>query len=727
MPALQVAISQDLLSAFAAIPRAQQRKVSAFISKFRNNPMASGINYERIHGAANPQYRSVRIDQDYRGIVLKPDTGNVYVFLWVAKHDEAYDWASRHKSAINPETGSLQIYEVLTEAPAQDEEAPDSGAPAETPAANQAAPQPLFDLRERELRRLGIPQDRLALVLALRNERELEAVQKKLPVEAFEALSFLAAGLSLDEVMQEYALPDDKPVDPQDMAAALRQPQSQRRFQVVEDDMQLQQMLQAPLEQWRVFLHPTQRQLVEHDWNGPVRVLGGAGTGKTVVAMHRARWLVRRVLQPGERLLLTTYTRNLAADIEANLRSICTPDEMAVIEVTNLDAWVSRFMKRERQDVRMVWPGQPAFDRCWDLAMTQADAKLDLPESFYREEWQRVILPNRIRNRKEYFAVSRTGRGTPLSRRQRANIWPVFEEARLQLHQAGLVTAEDAMFAAKDLLASGAVTRRYRCVVVDEAQDFGPEAMQLLRALVAEAPNDIMIVGDAHQRIYGRKASLGSCGINIRGRGRKLRINYRTTEQIRSLATAVLQDVQVDDLDEGHDPVRGYRSLRQGTPPVLQGFDNAEAEAQWVTEEIGRLGQAGIRSQDICIVGRTKTCLKRVQRLLNDSAAGSRLIDRNQADDRSQPGVRLANMHRVKGLEFQVVFIINAREGRLPLPAALRTDDPAEKQSKDLGERALFHVAATRAISQLYVTWSEQPSPYIASIKTGEHAAASEA
>lgn len=703
MAALRVAISQDLLTAFAAAPRAQQKKISAFISKFRNNPLASGINYETINDAANPQYRSVRIDQDYRGIVLKPERGDVYVFLWVAKHDDAYAWARRHKSAVNPDTGSLQVYEVVHDARTAGDE----------PDVAIGSAVPLLPYRPRELRRLGVPEDRVERVCALTSQQELDHLQGQLPVEAFEALSFLAAGVPLDEVMQEYAVPAGVKVDTGDVAAALQNPHSQRRFHVVGDDMELQQMLEAPLEQWRVFLHPSQRELVERRWNGPVRVLGGAGTGKTVVAMHRARWLARNALGEGERLLFTTFTRNLAGDIEANLRTICSVAEMKRIEVTSIDAWVHRFMKREKQPGRIVYPHQDAFEKCWQRGLALADPELGLPDSFYEEEWRRIVLPQRVCDRRDYFTASRIGRGTPLSRKQRARIWPVFEEVRLQLHQAGLLTVEDAMFQAQDLLNQGAVARPYRAAVVDEAQDLGPEAMKLIRALVPEAENDLMIVGDAHQRIYGRRSSLGSCGIDIRGRGRKLRVNYRTTEQVSRFATAVLEGIEVDDLDDGHDPIKGYRSLRKGQVPMLKGFDDARAESQWVSNEIGRLVAAGVPSQDICVVARTKTGFKQIRAVLDAEDAGTRIIDADTVDNPSLAGVRFANMHRVKGLEFKIVFLVGVCEGTVPLAAAIRTQDPIELRAKDLNERALLHVAATRAVQSLYVTWYGQPSSYL--------------
>lgn len=701
--ALQVAISQDFFVAFAAIPRAQQKKVNHFVSKFRNNPRANGINYEKINDAASSNYRSVRIDQDYRGIVLKPDLGSTYLLLWVDKHDAAYDWARRHCCVVNEETGSLQLYETLH---------PDEVSPTEHAKAVDASP--LLDCRERELLRLGVPRERLEQVKALTSQAELDVIKPQLPVEVFEALCFLADGIPLDEVMEEYALAVGGEVNPADLEAALSRPQSQRRFRVVKGELELQQMLEAPLEQWRVFLHPTQRRLVERHWNGPVRVLGGAGTGKTVVAMHRAKWLVENVLGSDERLLFTTFTHNLAVDIEANLRSICSPQQMKQIEVIHIDAWVKRFLQREGQAYQIRYPSNNDYKQCWDLAYALNNAAVDLPEAFYQEEWEQVVLPQRVTSKRDYFAASRVGRGVPLNRRMRAEIWTVFEEMRFQLHQKGLLTAPDAVFSVIDLLANGAVQRPYRAAIVDEVQDMGTEVLQLIRHLVAKAADDLLLAGDGHQRIYGRKAAMSHCDINIRGRGKRLRINYRTTESIRRWAVGVLEGADYDDLDDGIDEIYGYRSLVDGAAPFTQGLADAEAEAGWVATSIEDLLKEGYLSQDICLVARTITDLKKVQRHLDEKGIAHRELSRDQADDHQLAGVRLANMHRVKGLEFKVVFLVGIREGRVPLSWALdRIHDPVERRAREAGERSLLHVAATRAAKLLFVSWYGEASCFI--------------
>ncbi|MDA7431837.1 UvrD-helicase domain-containing protein [Synechococcus sp. AH-601-O06] len=245
-------------------------------------------------------------------------------------------------------------------------------------------------------------------------------------------------GRSIDEVIDELERKQPAPVDTKDVATALDTPESQAEFMVITDDDVLEAMLSAPMEQWRVFLHPSQRRLVERDWNGPIRVLGGAGTGKTVVAMHKARWLAAQLLQnnqPG-RILFTTFTRNLATDIRSNLTKICSPEELQRIEVQHLDGWVMQFLKGQGLPVRVF--DENVRKACWEMAMAMEDTSLGLDLRFYEEEWKDVVLANGCRSLPEYIAARRIGRGTRISRQNRAQIWPVFDALRTEFRQRGL-------------------------------------------------------------------------------------------------------------------------------------------------------------------------------------------------------------------------------------------------------------------------------------------------
>ena len=273
---------------------------------------------------------------------------------------------------------------------------------------------------------------------------------------------------------------------------------------------------------------------MKKEWNGPVRVLGGAGTSKTVVAMHRARWLAQHVFKKeNDRVLFTTFTRNLAADIRKNLTNICKPEVMRRIEVVNLDKWASDFLRKGGYDYKIDY-GRLSGP-LWKRALDTAPSDLSFETSFYREEWDRVIQPQAVTSLDAYFKAVRVGRGTRLSRKARKAIWPVFEEYRILLNEHGLREADDALRDARLLLKNKNKVFPYQSIVVDEAQDMGAQAFKLIRQMLPGPgdgrKNDLFIVGDAHQRIYRHKVILGRCGINIIGRGRKLRINYRTTDE----------------------------------------------------------------------------------------------------------------------------------------------------------------------------------------------------
>ena len=699
---VQIAMSADFLSAFARLPRPQQRNVRTLITKFNANPTSTGLNYERIHGARDAAMRSLRIDGGYRAVVLKPATGNVHLLLWADKHDEAYAWAERHECRINPETGALQVYE------------PQSASPEEAaPTTVQDSPRAFEGLRDRELIRLGVPSAMLPEVQEIRSERDLDDLQDRLPVEAYEVLFLLLAGESYESLVLERETPAS-PVDTDDFSAALANLDSQARFAIAHDQLELEAMLNAPLERWRVFLHPSQRRLAERRWNGPVRVLGGAGTGKTVVAMHRARWLARQLASraaDGGRILFTTWTRNLAVDIEANLRLICTPEEMSRIEVTNLARWVRRFLDGQRYDFHVEYKRD---EQSWQRALDLKDADLEFPDAFYRDEWEQVVLARGVTTEEEYRRVSRVGRGTRLNRAARVKVWRVFEEYRARLAERGVKEVDDAYRDAASLLEAGIAEPAYRSVIVDEAQDMSPQAFGLLRRVVPEGPDDLFLVGDAHQRIYGRvRVVLSRCGINIVGRSRKLRLNYRTTEETRGWAARLLHGRPIDDLDGGQDDDR-IRSLTHGPAPLVWHFDSREEQAAEIVRYLERLRRQGGLLRSVCVAAPTKRELDAIEGALADRGLPVFPLGPDTLDDGTKEGARLATMHRVKGLEFDHVVIASVNAGLVPHRRAYEgAGDDAEREKAETKERALLYVAATRAKKGLLILSYGNPSPFL--------------
>ena len=703
---MTVALSNDFLLAYSSVQKGHQKKVREFIELFRERPDSPGIHYEPIESAKGKSLYSVRIDQAYRAVVFHP-ASSVYVLTWVDHHDEAYDWAASKTFQVNPLTGALQVLntEVVEAAPA-----------AAVASGKQAAG--LFDdVKDKHLLRLGVPEALLPLVRGLRSDTDLEKAEKQIPQEAYEALFLLASGYSLEEVFQEVDKHDEEvPVNTGDFVAALQNEDSRRRFYVVDEAKELTEILSAPLEQWRVFLHPKQRKLVTMRAGGPARVLGGAGTGKTVVAMHRAKYLAEQVFTGKEdRVLVTTFTKNLATDIFENLRKICAAEAMARIEVVNLDAWVSNFLRTQGYRHQVVFDDDG--NECWRNALNLVPGELALPENFYRTEWEDVIQAQNITSAEQYVKAARLGRGTRLGRDLKKRIWPVFQEYRAQMNEQGKKEYIDLIRDARSLLETRKITLPYRSVVIDEAQDMSTEAFRLLRAIVPAGENDIFLVGDAHQRIYHHRVTLGQCGINIKGRGKKLKVNYRTTEETRRFAVALLEGRDIDDLDGGQDQQKGYMSLTHGEPPIVRRFRTFAEEAAFVKARIQELTAQATAQEAICVVGRTRKVLEAYTAYLRGEGMETYEIRRDAAEQRDKPGVRIATMHRVKGLEFEHMLIVSANKGMVPLDQAIRDgEDAVAKRNAETAERALLYVALTRAKKSASITGFGEFSPFLSDV-----------
>ena len=687
---MKIAISSDFFTALSKLPKAQMNKTIKLVEKFKNDPTSSGINYEKLHFSADGRMHSIRVDDAYRCIIMKPEQDDVYIMLWVDHHDEAYDWAKRHKCMINPENGSLQIIETnyITE---------------ETPVITLKNTKTIYsDMRDKDLVRLGVPEGLISQVKQIQYEYELDSLRSNMPEEAYEGLFYLLAGDSLENVFGYLSLDNhEKHVDIEDFVAALEHENSKRRFYVVDDkEIDLIGMLNAPLEKWRVFLHPTQRKIINRDWNGPVRILGGAGTGKTVVAMHRAKWLAEKSLASDTKILFTTFTKNLAVDIYENLKKICSESILSKIEVKNLDQWVYEFLYKNGYQERIVYADETA--RLWEQALLIKPSTLDMPDKFFHEEWERVVQPQSITNLQEYIAASRIGRGTRLNRVQRKEVWEVFEEYRMLLVKHNFKEPSDAMRDARILIENGKLGDYYS-VVVDETQDFSSQALMLLRQMIPESKNDLFFVGDAHQRIYGHRTNLSQCGIKIVGRSRKLKLNYRTTDEIRRWASALFNNATIDDMDAGQDTQIDYKSLYHGPAPVIKQCNNFEDECVYINEYVKSLLSDETNSQ-ICLVVRTNRLVKEYKERLEGLGLPVIILSQNTRDDLSKKGLRIATMHRVKGLDFDHVIIGSVNDGTVPLKYAIESSEEAIGAEKLLQEKSLIFVAATRAKKTLLVT-----------------------
>ena len=442
----------------------------------------------------------------------------------------------------------------------------------------------------------------------------------------------------------------------------------------------------------------------------PLFLNASAGTGKTVVAMHRAKWLSSQ-LNGKEKILFTTFTANLAGDIKDNLRKICTVEELRRIEVIHLDAWVSQFLRENDFSYTIVYDN--VTEKLWEDAIARSGESIDLPPSFYSDEWAKVVAAHEAFTREKYLKVMRIGRGTRLDRKTRMQIWNVFDEYLSLMKEQQVRDVDTAMYECSVVLSKNP-SAAYSSVIIDEGQDFSANAYRLIRSIIPEEHrNDIFIVGDSHQRIYNKRAVLSKCGINIRGRSSYLRVNYRTTEEIRKYAFAILKDIPFDNLDDEYEEESLCQSLTHGEYPKFMGFKTLTDECDYIVNEITSLTKSGIKPSDICLVARTHKLLDDYKKALPKAGIRVYEIKRNKLDDRTFDGIRIATMHRVKGLEFQYMFIAAANNRVIPLASAINENDPVSKNESLTSEKCLLYVALTRAQKAAYITSYGAKSEFI--------------
>ena len=723
----QYRVSFDIacMKALRKVPSKVMERFHDMVLKLMVDPSRSGLNIESIQGARDPAMRSFRIDQGYRAIGYLQ--GGDLLLLHVDEHDKAYRWATNRTVQFNPKLNRIQVLESEQQNLSDTASVSSQANKQETSTSARHDGPHLFDpYTNDELCNLGIPAEELPRIRKYQSESDLEADQGNLDATSYDILFSLAAGFLLEDIPDLIAPPvSPKPMS-LDFADALRTDESRQEIFVPEDGNELRRFLNGDLEGWRVFLHPEQRRIAYHKgYNGPALVRGGAGTGKTVVAMHRAKYLADEIVsdpgRKGDKVLFTTFTSTLARDVEANLKTLC-PEHVSgadpVIEVINLDRWVGDFLKRRGFERSIVYFGEERdrLDDIWSEILADADLPTGLTDDFIKDEWSQVIQAKSVGSERDYFSTKRVGRGTPLDRRKRRSLWSVFESYRAKMVDEGLAEPDDAYREAIAILESERTRLPYTSVVVDEAQDMGEPALRLVRAIVpktiAEDRNSLFIVGDAHQRIYARKASMSSCGIEVRGRARRLRLNYRTTEMIRRYAVAILEGVEVDDLDESVDTLSGYRSLIKGQDPDRIGYG---AKSEEIEGLIGWL-QGPVFAEDepksVAVLLRTNAQLDEIDTALKAASIPTFILRNNRPDDTSKNGVRIATMHRAKGLEFDYVALaLLSEESIPPRHAILRAVDDAGRREISEREKSLLHVASTRARTGLRISWhGSQPA-----------------
>ncbi|TLF57845.1 3'-5' exonuclease [Nocardia cyriacigeorgica] len=722
-----------------------KNKVYDFFEKVRADHTAPGLHIEPIKGAVDTRVRTGRVDLNFRAIMFRIDGklgDTTYIYLGTWKHDVANKLAQQSTLRVNPVNGVLEG--IVGELDGRDDRKKRSRVPDPTGAlAELAVHSPVGYLAHvgftaAELTgRLGLDPDLAERALAAPDQNGvLDVAQSTDVIWQQNALLELSVGRSIDEIRDTLGF-TEQPVDQnldddEQVLAALDHPATKMQFTLVDDNDELRRVIEGgDFAAWRTFLHPNQRKFVEKDQRGAFRLSGGAGTGKTVVALHRARHLAR--LNPGARIVLTTFNKTLAQDLLANLR-LLDPSITIADKPGDRGVYVAGLDKLAAAVLRQGGDLGPALesvfgagdttrrprrvyndDNAWAAAVREASPSLDprlTHPSFLAGEYLGVVLGNRITTLEQYLKVPRAGRGVRLSRPQRSAIWQVIEQYRKQNRAKGAMTFPEAMAVAAAHLRCGIDTGAgYLAdhVIVDEAQDLHATHWQLLRSLVADGPNDLFIAEDSHQRIYGQPVVLHRLGINIRGgRSSRLTLNYRTTAQNLHFAVSILEGADYHDLEEGAESTAGYTSARLGPHPRLVECDSSAQELDAVVDQVARwLDKDEMSPGSIAVLTRGHKERDTVVRTLNQRGIAAQVLD----DDPATPDhVQVLTMHRAKGMEFRCVILAGVDHEHVPLQTVLRNVPEEEQAEAHQRERSLLYVAASRARDQLVVTWSGQRS-----------------
>ncbi len=700
---MEFRIADTFTDSLARLTGEEQRAVKTAAFDLQINPASPGHSFHKLDRARDKNFWSVRVGRDLRLIVHRNQSS--LLLCYVDHHDRAYAWAERRRLETHPKTGAAQLVEIRETVkevvvPAYVERAP--AAPAAKPATSRA---PIFAGRsDDELLALGVPSEWLNDVRAA-TEDSLLALADHLPAEASEALLELATGGS----------PKPKPAQPV-AASPFEHPDALRRFRVVANVEELQRALDYPWDKWAIFLHPEQRQLVERDYSGPARVAGSAGTGKTIVAVHRAAHLART--HPQARVLLTTFSDTLARALHTKLRRLLGSEPRLAerIDVEALDSVGRRLHAAQIGPVSLA-------DRAGVLALVKESAAAvpghKFGTHFLMTEWEHVVDAWQIRSWDQYRDVARLGRKTRLPEAQRRLAWSIFERVLGELRKRGLST-NAGMFTAL----AGSVGSQSRPVfdfaVVDESQDVSVAQLRFLAALGAARPNALFFAGDLGQRIFQQPFSWKSLGVDVRGRSRTLRVNYRTSHQIRAQADRLL-DPSVTDADGLTEERRGTVSAFNGPQPLVQVFDDTVAERDAVARWLAERAASGVAPHEFGVFVRSEAELDRATAAVRAAKLPFRVLD---AQVESASGhVSISTMHLAKGLEFRAVAVMACDDEVLPLQSRISAvGDDGDLQEVYETERHLLYVACTRARDQLLVTACEPASEFLADLSTRNNA-----
>lgn len=744
-------------------------KVYSFMEKLQKDDTNPGLHIEPMHGPVDGRVRTGRIDANYRAVLFKVPFDKMphYFYYGAWPHDEAIEIARASQLHVNPINGVLEV--IRTTAPQTDGLVSDGPAtepdatvevPDEVVAADEDHVQasndndvplaewnsPLVDsgyATEQLVTSLGLDRDVVQRALAAASEDALFAVLTEAPEWQATALLELAAGTPIDDVRDKLSLGDyvDDPSKSEEekIKEALEHPATRMQFTFVgENPEELKQVIDGgDFDAWRTFLHPEQRIYAERHYNGSFRLSGGAGTGKTVVLLHRARMFA--VEEPQARIVLTTYTTTLADALETGMLKLdphlgrgSAPGKAGLL-IAGVDSLVNKVIRgasdvEQRQAMKDVFglesavPGKildaELVRHQWEAAVNDVPQELEdelANPTFLQQEYETVVSPNFISSKDQYLKVPRAGRGTALNRSKRLAVWKIIEAYRyynrIEMNCSFVELAHLAASVLRQRTAGGDA-RLAEHVLIDEAQDLHAGHWLFLRELVNAGPDDLFIAEDSHQRIYGQKVPLSRFGIAIVGRSRRLTLNYRTTQQNLDYAVGLLTGVHVTDIEGEEESNKGYTSSRTGPRPEERSALSLAGELDNLVSYLNQWRDEGVALETVGILVRSNYQISKVV----DGLLERRLTAR-EVSGRAEPGVPVVmTMHRSKGMEFTRAVLFGISDQLLPAQYQIRNLAPAEREDALLRERSLLYVAATRARDGLVVSWSGQPSELLGAL-----------
>ena len=686
---MEFRIADTFTDSLARLAGEEQKAVKTTAFDLQLDPVSHGMSFHKLDRAKDKNFWSVRASRDIRLIVHRTEAS--LLLCYVGHHDDAYAWAERRKLETHPKTGAAQLVEVRERV---EEIAVPKYVEVEQPTPSG---QTIFEERsDEELLTYGVPPEWLDEVRRVTTEDGLLQLADHLPREAAEALLDLATGVP--PRMPQRVAPGTDPFE---------HPDAQRRFRVMANVEELARALEYPWEKWITFLHPAQRELVEQDYGGPARISGSAGTGKTIVALHRAVFLART--NPDARVLLTTFSDALANALAARLHLLIgnEPRIRERIEVQALNTVARRLYRLN------IGKANIASRELLRQLLSDTASEAEGPSFSLRlltTEWEEIVDAWQLDTWEAYRDVGRLGRKTRLPEKRRQALWKVFERVQAELIARGLMT-QSQLFTR---LASHFATVKkppFDFIVVDEAQDLSVAQLRFLAALADGRPNGLFFAGDLGQRIFQQPFSWKALGVDVRDRSRTLRINYRTSHQIRTQADRLLGTAVADvdgNIEERHDAV----SVFNGPEPVLKILDTPEAEIEDVSRWLAERAAEGVRPHEIAVFVRSVAELPRSRAAVEKAGLPFKVLDETVATTSGH--VSIGTMHLAKGLEFRAVVVMACDDEILPLQERIETvADDADLEEVYNTERHLLYVACTRARDYLLVTSGAPASEFL--------------